>query len=408
VRPTLLVVASESQRVALARARALDRRLRQAALLRPIGAVLVALVLVPVFQVHPRPSLHGQGLGVSLALAAFLICAALIVGRLTPERVPSRWWFLGLLTTLGASAVALAGLQPTGSSELGLGLVAYIAASRLSTADGIAITALVTVGIDVATIAGGDRSGRAVTSTTLLAALVYLVALYAGRARDGQTHAELLLAQLEDARESEAVAVAEAERTRIARDLHDVLAHSLSGLAIQLEGTRLLAERDQASSELRAALDRSASLARNGFEEARRAIGTLRGDPLPGPEALETLIAEFADDTGIDVELVVEGERRTLAGDVGVTLVRAAQEALTNIARHSRSTRAGVILRYEETATVLVVEDSLAGDPSGRALLGPGSGYGLTAMRERAALVGGSVDAHATDHGFHVSVRIPA
>jgi signal transduction histidine kinase len=400
-------MSSESQRVALARARALDRRLRQAALLRPIGAALVVLVLVPVFQSAPRPSPHGEGLGVALALGVFLVCAALIIGRQVPERLPDRWWFLGLLGTTGASAIVLAWLQPAGSSELGLGLVAYIAASRLSLVDGVSLTALVTLGIDVATIAGGDHSARAVTSTTLLAALVYLVALYAGRSRDGQADAELLLARLEDARESEAVAVAEAERTRIARDLHDVLAHSLSGLSIQLEGTRLLADREQASPELRAALDRSASLAHTGFEEARRAIGTLRGDPLPGPEALETLIAEFADDTGIDVELVVHGDRRSLASEVGVTLVRAAQEALTNIARHSSSSRASVILRYEDAATVLVVEDSLPDGASGRVLLGPGSGYGLTAMGERAALVGGSVEAGATEHGFRVALRIP-
>ena len=398
----------ESERVALARARSHDRRVRQAALLRPVGAALVVLVLLPVFQLHPRPSLHGEGLATSLALAVFLACGCAIVSRRVPQRLPTRLWFLGVLTVTGASAVALAWLQPSGSSQLGLGLVAYVAASRLSMRDGIALTAIVTAGIDAALIARSDHVGISVTSTTLLAALVYLVALFAGRARDGQEHAEILLARLEDARDAEAAAVAEAERTRIARDLHDVLAHSLSALAIQLEGARLLADREQSSSELRAALDRSATLARSGFDEARRAIGALRGDPLPGPEALEQLVAQFASDTGVAVELVVEGDRRALSSETGTALLRGAQEALTNIARHSGSTRATVVLRYEPDATMLVVEDFVEGASADRALVGPGSGYGLTAMRERAALAGGTVDAGATERGFRVSLRIPA
>ena len=386
-----------------------DRRQRQAALLRPVGAVLVALVLIPVFQLDPRPSPARPGARRRRCRSvAFLACGCSSSRGSSPTACRSACGSSGYWASPGAASVALAWLQPSGSSPLGLGLVAYVAASRLSTVDGIAITALVTAGIDIATIATSDHVWISVTSTTLLAILVYLVALYAGRARDGQEHAELLVARLEDARDAEASAVAEAERTRIARDLHDVLAHSLSGLAIQLEGARLLAERDQVSSELRGALDRAASLARSGFEEARRAIGTLRGDPLPGPEALETLVSQFASDTGVDVELLIEGERRTLAGETAIALVRGAQEALTNIARHSGSTRATVVLRYEPDATLLVVEDYLEGEAASRALIGPGSGYGLTAMRERAALAGGSVEAAATEQGFRVSLRIPA
>jgi signal transduction histidine kinase len=396
----------ESQRVAVARASAEDRRARQAAFLRPIGLALATLVFVPALHTDPRPSLRGDGLGVAIAIAIFLLGASLIISRRVPARLPNRVWFLLLLGCTGSSAVVLAWLQPSGASGLGVGLVTYVAASRLSSRDGIAVTVLVTLAVDLATLARSSHVGQSITSQTLLVALVYLVAIYSRSSREGQENAELLLARLEDARDAEAVALAEAERARIARDLHDVLAHSLSALAIQLEGARLLAEREQVSPNLHDALDRSAGLARSGFAEARRAIGTLRGDAMPGPAALGTLVSQFAEDTGIEIELVVDGDPRALAVESRTTLVRAAREALTNIARHSSSTRATVLLRYEPEAAVLVVENH-AGGATPRAVVGGGSGYGLTAMRERAELVGGSVEAGATADGFRVTLRVP-
>jgi signal transduction histidine kinase len=399
---------SESQRVAVARARAEDRRARHAAFLRPIGVALATIVFVPALQTDPRPSLRGDGLAVTIAIAVFLLGASLIISRRVPARVPNRIWFLLLLGCAGASSVALAWLQPSGASGLGVGLVTYVAASRLSSRDGIVVTVVVALAADLATLARSSHAGLSITSQTLFVALIYLVAVFSRSSREGQENAELLLAQLEDARDAEAVALAEAERTHIARDLHDVLAHSLSALAIQLEGARLLAEREQVSPALHDALERSASLARSGFAEARRAIGTLRGDAMPGPDALEVLVSQFAADTGIEIELVVDGAPRSLAAESGTTLVRAAQEALTNIARHSSSSRATVLLRYEPQAAVLVVENHAVADMTTRAIAGEGSGYGLTAMRERAALVGGSVEAGATEDGFRVTLRVPA
>ena len=89
------------------------------------------------------------------------------------------------------------------------------------------------------------------------------------------------MAQLQDARDAEAAAAALAERGRIAGELHDVLAHALSGLAIQLQGARKLADAEDASAGLRAAVARSADLAKEGLTQARQAVGALRGDRLP-------------------------------------------------------------------------------------------------------------------------------
>ncbi len=127
-----------------------------------------------------------------------------------------------------------------------------------------------------------------------------------------------------------------AERQRLAREMHDVLAHSLSGLALQLEGARLRASRHD-DPDLVEALERAHHLARSGIEEARRAIGMLRDDELPGPERLAGLVAEFERDTGIPATITVDGDSHALDTDARLTLFRTAQEALTNVRKHARA-----------------------------------------------------------------------
>src|SRR6202011_1969197 len=106
------------------------------------------------------------------------------------------------------------------------------------------------------------------------------------------------MARHDDSREGEAAAAALAERGRIAGELHDVLAHSLSGLAIQLQGARKLAERETVSAGLRAAIERSADLTKAGLADAKQAVGALRGDRLPTLDQLSALIDDFRRDTG--------------------------------------------------------------------------------------------------------------
>ncbi len=117
----------------------------------------------------------------------------------------------------------------------------------------------------------------------------------------------MLLAQLEDAREEQTRAAAIAERGRIASELHDVLAHSLSGAAIQLQGARLLAEREQATRQIREAIDRAGELVKDGLADARQAVGALRGERLPGVNELGALIDGFSTDMALEVTLRVEG-----------------------------------------------------------------------------------------------------
>jgi signal transduction histidine kinase len=187
--------------------------------------------------------------------------------------------------------------------------------------------------------------------------------------------------------------------------MHDVLAHSLSGLVLNLESARLLAERAGADSEIGAAIERAHRLAKTGLEEARRAIGMLRDDELPGPERLARLAADFAADSGVPCTLAVSGNERDLGTDGRLTVYRVAQEALTNIRKHAHADRVELHLVYQQSGTELSIEDfATNGD---RPPPGDGTGYGLTGMTERAELLGGTLTARPTERGFRVELWVP-
>jgi signal transduction histidine kinase len=286
----------------------------------------------------------------------------------------------------------------------------------------------------------------------LLCLLLAVTGQFIRRGRESQDRTEMLMAQLQDAREAEAAAAALAERGRIAGELHDVLAHALSGLAIQLQGARKLADRESASEGLRHALARSAELAREGLADARQAVGALRGDRLPTVDQVDTLVEDFRRDTGAEATLRIDGTPRALPTEASLALFRGAQEALTNIARYAPGTAVAVAVRYGAGHTVLVVEDrrcpseatgaasggagaaeadpgaagasagaaeadagaagAAAGAEAGESAGGPllaetGGGHGLTAMRERAARAGGTARAGPTADGWLVELEVP-
>jgi signal transduction histidine kinase len=143
-----------------------------------------------------------------------------------------------------------------------------------------------------------------------------------------------------------------------------------------------------------------------GLQEARRAIGMLREDALPGPERLPGLAADFEADTGVPCRVGVTGPERDLGTDGRLTLYRVAQEALTNIRKHAQAGRVEIRLTYEASGTRLAIEDfGRHGElpaPSDR------SGYGLTGMMERAELIGGTLTAGRTDGGFRVELWVPS
>jgi signal transduction histidine kinase len=167
-------------------------------------------------------------------------------------------------------------------------------------------------------------------------------------------------------------------------------------------------------------VERSHGLARAGLTVARRAIGTLRDDVLPGPDRLPELGETFKANTDVYLSLNITGDPRPLGADADLAVYRVAQEALTNITKHASPDRVRVSLDYEQDQTRLRVEDYAKGkepvnastdDSAGAVPRGPfgqpGGGHGLGGMRERAKLLGGDLVAIHTSHGFLVELRIP-
>ncbi|MER5792349.1 histidine kinase [Streptomyces sp. NPDC001980] len=211
--------------------------------------------------------------------------------------------------------------------------------------------------------------------------------------------AQRLLAQERAARAAEAESAALAERARIAREIHDVLAHSLSAQMVHLEAARLLIERGADREQILERVVAARGMARDGLAETRQALSALRGEITP----LEDFLTELVGSTD-GAEITVTGDRRSLPAEASQTVRRVAQEALTNVRKHAHGAKVQVRLDYGEHEVVLNVRDS-GGRPG--ELSGAGGGYGLLGMRERAELLGGSLEAGRDDEGFEVRLRVP-
>ncbi|MGW7791447.1 sensor histidine kinase [Streptomyces tricolor] len=211
--------------------------------------------------------------------------------------------------------------------------------------------------------------------------------------------AQRLLAQERAARAAEAESAALAERARIAREIHDVLAHSLSAQLVHLEAARLLIENGGDRDRILERVVAARGMARDGLAETRQALSALRGELTP----LEDFLAELVS-TADGAEVTVTGERRPLSAEASQAVRRVAQEALTNVRKHAQGAKVAVRLAYSEHEVTLDVRDS-GGRPG--ELGGAGGGYGLLGMRERAELLGGSLDAGPDEEGFVVTLKVP-
>ncbi|MCX4765504.1 histidine kinase [Streptomyces sp. NBC_01275] len=211
--------------------------------------------------------------------------------------------------------------------------------------------------------------------------------------------AQRLLAQERAARAAEAESAALAERSRIAREIHDVLAHSLSAQLVHLEAARLLIERGADRDRILERVVAARGMARDGLDETRQALSALRGELTPLEDFLTDLVR-----TAEGAEVTVGGERRALPAEASQAVRRVAQEALTNARKHAPGAKVRVRLEYGAHEVTLDVRDS-GGSPG--ELAQAGGGYGLLGMRERAELLGGSLDAGPDEEGFVVTLKVP-
>jgi signal transduction histidine kinase len=371
--------------------------------IRVLAGAAIAFVVITSFQARPAPGGQGEALGVAVGLIVF--CGATTAAMWLTQAGSGVQ--LAVLVIAVVSAAALIGLQGNGAAFLGVFPAVCLAALVLPVRLSALVAGVAAGAVSVAWLADGRSPIAGIVLNDFGILAFFLLSLFARRLRESNRRAELLLAELEQTRAAQAQAATLAERQRLAREMHDVLAHSLSGLVLNLEGARLLAGQSGADSQVGEAIDRAHRLAKTGLEEARRAIGTLRDDALPGPERLADLAAEFEAGTGVPCKVAVTGgSKPDLGTDGRLTFYRVTQEALTNIRKHAHADRVEIHLAYEPSGARLTIEDF--GSCRDRPAPADGTGYGLTGMRERAELLGGTLTAGPTSGGFLVELQVPA
>jgi signal transduction histidine kinase len=317
-----------------------------------------------------------------------------------------------VLVFVFAAGIALAVLgvdSNTFFAPLLAGVVAVSSAAYHASRPILALVAALALGCAAVLIENGPSPGD-----LLFAGLLIGGVWLAGHAVSiRQARAQLLeerAAQLE--REAEwqaAVAVAE-ERRRIARELHDVVAHSLSVTMLHVGGVRRLLRPEQhAEQEALLVAERTG---RQALEEMHRLLGVLRAPEEPPPSLPQPGLKRAAElfeplrAGGLTAEMRVEGLPRPLPPGVDLSAYRILQEALTNVLKHARATRVDCTIRYDEDAVRLDVVDD--GQPQRGNGQPPDRGHGLIGMRERGVLYGGTVDAGPLpDRGYRVAVVLP-
>ncbi|WP_262063483.1 sensor histidine kinase [Streptomyces sp. STR69] len=348
----------------------------------------VAAVTIAALAVRPVDT-SGTGLAVLclLVVESLLLCTRLIPEGRFPPGVQ-----LAVLCAWSVGAAALMSLETSGASALFAYFVTGHAGYRLEARRALPFAALTSALCAGALLLpwSGHGASWIVGAFTGVSVLVGI----SNRAHtDALRSARAAAEQAELAARAEARAEALAERARIARDVHDVLAHSLAGVNMQLEVTDALLESGDID-RARQAAQRAQSLVRSGLTEVQRTVGDLREDALPLVETLRSLLAS-ASDAGT---LTVDGPPRELPVRLAQVIVRCAQEALTNAHKYAPGAPVRMRLEYleyaEQQAAETVFEVVNSAPPAGsRPLAGAGSGMGLVGMRERLDLVGGTVTA---------------
>ena len=337
--------------------------------------------------------------------AAAALCAAFL--RASREQRPAASYLLAA-ALVGAAWLANWGRAYALADLIWVGL-AVVALVRLPPAPALA----------VGTAALGSYTAASWASWLSIVATIGGVALLGFLLRldiEARGTARRLLVQERAARAAEAESAALAERARIAREIHDVLAHSLSAQLVHLEAARLMLDAGTDREQIRERVVAARRMAQDGLAETRQALSALRGEFTPVGEFLVELTERER------APFTVTGTPRPLAAEAGLAVRRTAQEAVTNVRKHAPGARCSVELRYLDDAVELEVRNARAprgqsaGEPGGppsdgsssRELADSGSGYGLLGMRERAELLGGTLLAGPEDGGWRVLLRVPA
>jgi signal transduction histidine kinase len=359
---------------------------------------LIALESAVAIHVRPHPSGVAPGL-LWLGLAANV--AALLVRHHVP-----------LLTLSVVLAVAV-GLDYGPIVMLPTLLAVFTVAEYRGRPTVVAAAAVAVIALIVAQpVHSYHEALAAVLSRMIAVGLAVALGLYLRARADYVSGLHERAEQADRERELLAVKAVGDERVRIARELHDVVAHNVSLMVVQAQALAATASGEE---DQRAALERLAGLGREALSEMHRMLGVLRLDdgtgaerePQPGVRDLETLIGRTGQ-AGIDARLTVRGEARELPPAVDLSGYRIVQEALTNVIRHAEAQHVDVTLTYSPSELHVSVVDDGSGSTAALSN-GSSDGHGLVGMRERAALFGGRLEAGARDDGpgYRVDASLP-
>lgn len=350
-------------------------------------AVTLLIIAIPVCTVRPV-GVTGQGLAV---VALLVVNAAALTARHLPSTFPTGAALVWLSGGVVASA-ALIEVSDRGSGYLFAYFLVGHAGYRLPLKQALAVAALSSLlcGAVFSLYIGPDH--QVLTWTFGLSTGIPVVAGILGRSKQQAVEARLQAAEsAERAARAEARTAVLTERGRIARDVHDVLAHSLAGISMHLELADALIDTGDLD-KVRAAHDKAHSLVKESLKQAQWTVHALREDALPLRESLTAMI----ESSGHRDALTVTGTVRVPPAQVTQNLLRIAQEALTNAARHAPGAGTVVELAFDAASTSLTVRN---GPAAGGATGAAGSGMGLIGMRERVALLGGTLAAGPLTEG---------
>lgn len=380
-----------------------------------VVAVVLIAVLSKSYMPHQAPKVSGHAWN-AVNWLSYGVAPAITLAR---RRIPRTT----LLLIVGIAVVAI-GVRAAGPSVFFVLMALYSVVSVSSRSRALCVVGAVVVAMVIATVAGG---GNQVVESCIGVVASMLLAWVAGE----NTRASRLygLYQAERiAEREEAVAAEQAdqvgraladERTKIARELHDIVAHAMSVIAVRSGVARMVIDTDP--DEAREALSIIENTTRRSLQEMRLLVGVLRNSddrdaelgPAPGLCDLDQLVADMAA-AGVLVDVEIVGTARPLAPVADLSAYRIVQEALTNVVRHAGPTVARVQISYSpDEVTIEVVDRGPIGpqpdvepSTSGTTRSGSGGGHGLIGMRERAALFGGEVDAGQWAQGFRIKANL--
>jgi len=361
---------------------------------------------------------HRLDVGLALAVTAlelsdvFLFHAsdhrdALTIGLTLASALPLVFWRRWPFATLQVTAWATIALAALNAPHLGLGPIAsvYAVACWSRPVTRRVAGSLVLVGVWLVPLL--TRDATAVPTNAAFYAAAWILGALMRERRIATAALQARAEELQREREEKAVLAAEMERARIARELHDVLTHSVSVMVIQAQAAQAAGSDHERVSR---ALQRIEAVGHEGLVELRGLLRHVRpgGEPLtrapqPGLDRLDELVAEVRA-AGVAVSLAREGTACAVPASVELSAYRIVQEALTNTMRHTASPSATVVLRYLPGELALEVLD----DGPTEVRHASGQGQGLAGMRQRATLVGGNLVAeNRPEGGFRVAARLP-